>query len=44
MQSLARMNNKIKIDRAEIEQQPGGKTIQVPMQKFEEDKKMNVGG
>ena len=44
MQSLARMNNKIKIDRAEIEQQPGGKTIQVPMQKFEEDKKPNTCG
>lgn len=39
MQSLARMNNKIKLDRAEIEQQPGGKTIHVPMQKFEEEKK-----
>jgi len=37
MQSLARMNNKIKLDRAEIEQQPGGKTIIVPMQKFEGD-------
>lgn len=33
------MNNKIKLDRAEIEQQPGGKTIHVPMQKFEEDQK-----
>lgn len=44
MQSLARLNNKIKIDRAEIEQQPGGKTIQVPMQKFEDDKKLNANG
>jgi hypothetical protein len=39
MQSLARMNNKVKLDRAEVEQQPGGKTVKVPMQKFEEDKK-----
>lgn len=39
MQSLARMNNKIKLDRAEVEQQPGGKTVLVPLQKFEEDKK-----
>jgi len=44
MQSLVRMNNKIKLDRAEIEQQPGGKTIHVPMQKFEEDKKPNQAG
>lgn len=44
MQSLVRMNNKIKLDRAEIEQQPGGKTIHVPMQKFEEDKKPNNAG
>ncbi len=39
MQSLARMNNKVKLDRAEVEQQPGGKTVMVAMQKFEEDKK-----
>ncbi len=39
MQSLARMNNKVKLDRAEVEQQPGGKTIMLPIQKFEEDKK-----
>ena len=44
MHSLARMNNKIKLDRAEIEQQPGGKTIHVTMQKFEEEKKNVAGG
>jgi len=45
MQSLARMNNKILIDKAEIEQQPGGKTIHVPMQKFQDaEKKPNASG
>ena len=46
MQSLARMNNKILIDKAEIEQQPGGKTIHVPMQKFQDPdpKKPNAQG
>jgi hypothetical protein len=34
----------IKIDRAEIEQQPGGKTIHVPMQDFKEEKKHQGGG
>lgn len=39
MQSLARMNNKIKLGNAEIEQQPGGKTVHVPIQNVEQDKK-----
>lgn len=39
MQSLAKMNNKIRLDRAEVEQQPGGKTVHVPLGKFEEEKK-----
>jgi len=43
MQSLARMNNNIKLLSAEIESQPGGKTIHVPMQKFEEEKKPQPG-
>ena len=36
------MNQKIRIDRAEVEQQPGGKTIMVPLQKLEEGKKDNL--
>ncbi len=45
MQSLARLNNKIKLDKAEVEQQPGGKTVLVPIQKFEEEKKGGgIGG
>lgn len=39
MQSLARMNNKIRLDRAEVEQQPGGKTVMMPIGRFEEEKK-----
>lgn len=39
MQSLARLNNKIKLEKAEVEQQPGGKTVLVPIQKFEDEKK-----
>ena len=36
------MNQQIRIDRAEVEQQPGGKTIMVPLQKLEEGKKDNL--
>jgi len=40
LQNMANKNIKmIKMDRAEIEQQPGGKTIHVPMQDFKEEKK-----
>ena len=39
MQSLARMNNKIRLDRAEVEQQPGGKTVMMPIGNLETDKK-----
>lgn len=38
MQSFANLNNSIKLEKAEVEQQPGGKTILMPIQKFEEDK------
>jgi len=38
------MNNKIKLDKAEIEEQPGGKTKIVTMTKFDEEKKNNLGG
>lgn len=38
MQSLAKENSKIKMDRAEIEQKPGGKTVMVTMQRLEEEK------
>ena len=44
MQSLARMKNKIKLDRAEVEQKPGaGKTIHMTMAKLEEAKNQPVG-
>jgi hypothetical protein len=31
MQTLAKENMKIRIDRAEVEQKPGGKTVMMPL-------------
>ena len=43
MQSLARENIRIKIDKAEVEAKPGaGVTIQKPFSKYEEEKKGNL--
>lgn len=43
MQSLVRENNKIRMDRVEVESQPGaGTTIMKPLQKYAEDKKSGL--
>ena len=44
MQSLAKENMKIRIDRAEVEQKPGGKTVMVPLAKFDEGSKAGATG
>lgn len=43
MQSLARMHNKIKLGNVEIEQQPGGKTVQVPIANIDQENKQKPG-
>lgn len=43
MQSLARENNKIRMDRVEVESQPGaGVTVLKPLNKYTEDKKSGI--
>jgi len=37
MTSLVNANNKIRIERAEVEQKPGGKTVMVPLAKQGEE-------
>jgi len=45
MQNLARMKNKIKLDKAEVEAKPGaGKTVHMTMAKLEEAKSTGAGG
>lgn len=45
MQNLARMKNKIKLDKAEVEAKPGGgKTVQMTMARLEEGKSGGAGG